>query len=210
MTKAELHKCILGNVYTNCYFLKNKETGELLLVDPADEPEKIYKKVEEISGVPKGILLTHGHFDHIQAVEAVRKKYGIPVYADREEEEMLLDPAVNMSGYCGKISCSIEADILLSDLQVFEAAGFSVQVIHTPGHTVGSCCYYIEGENLLFSGDTLFYGSVGRTDFPGGSTAEIVRSLHKLVDSLPEETEVYPGHDTSTTIGYEKRYNPFV
>lgn len=123
---------------------------------------------------------------------------------------MLLDSSLNLSGNCGRIVCSIEADTFLSDLEVFEAAGFSVQIIHTPGHTEGSCCYYIEEENILFSGDTLFYGSVGRTDLPGGSMGEIVRSLHKLVDSLPEETEVYPGHDTSTTIGYEKRYNPFV
>lgn len=210
MKNAELYKSILGSVYTNCYFLKNKSTGEVLIVDPADEAEKIFEKVNEISGTPKAVLLTHGHFDHIQAVEGVRQKYHIPVYAQREEAKMLLDASLNLSGNCGRISCSIEADTLLSDLQVFEAAGFSVQVIHTPGHTEGSCCYYIEEENLLFSGDTLFYGSVGRTDLPGGSMGEIVRSLHKLVDSLPEETEVYPGHDTSTTIGYEKRYNPFV
>ena len=104
----------------------------------------------------------------------------------------------------------MKADILLEDLQAFEAAGFSVQMLHTPGHTPGSCCYYLKDEGILFSGDTLFYGSVGRTDFPGGSTAQIVESLHRLTDSLPEETEVYPGHDISTTIGYEKRYNPFV
>ena len=83
-------------------------------------------------------------------------------------------------------------------------------MIATPGHTKGSCCYYIQDEGVLFSGDTVFHGSVGRTDFPGGSMSEIVRSLHRLLDALPEETEVYPGHDTATTIGYEKRYNPFV
>ncbi len=210
MTKAELHKCILGSVYTNCYFLKNKETQELFIVDPADSAEKIYKKIEELGAVPKAVLLTHGHFDHIQAVEDVRRQYSIPVYVCKEEQEMLLDPEMNMSGYCGRHSCSIKADVLLEDLQVFQVAGFSVQMIHTPGHTKGSCCYYIEEEGILFSGDTLFYGSVGRTDFPGGSAAEIVRSLHKLVDSLPEETDVYPGHDVATTIGYEKRYNPFV
>ena len=104
----------------------------------------------------------------------------------------------------------MKADKLLTDLQVFEAAGFSVQMLYTPGHTEGSCCYYLEEEGILFSGDTLFYGSVGRTDFPGGSTAQIVQSLHRLTDNLPEDTEVFPGHDMSTTIGYEKRYNPFV
>lgn len=209
MAKLELQKCILGSVYTNCYFLKNNETGELLIVDPADAPGKIAQKVSDMGAKPVGILLTHGHFDHIMAVEEVRAQYGIPVYACRLEEQMLKEPSMNMSGYYGT-GCSIKPDVFLDDLQVFEAAGFSIQMLHTPGHTPGSCCYYLEEEGVLFSGDTLFYGSVGRTDFPGGSTAKIVRSLHKLVDTLPEETEVYPGHDASTTIGYEKRYNPFV
>ena len=106
--------------------------------------------------------------------------------------------------------CSIVPDVFLDDLQVFEAAGFSVQMLHTPGHTKGSCCYYFKDEGVLFSGDTLFCGSVGRTDFPGGSASQIRESLHKLLGALPDDTDVYPGHDTSTTIGYEKRYNPFV
>lgn len=209
MAKLELQKCTLGSVFTNCYFIKNKETGELLIVDPAASSEKIYQQVLQMNGKPAGILLTHGHFDHILAVNEVKEKYGIPVYACRQEEEMLREPSVNMTAYYGG-GCSVKADRLLEDLDVFEAAGFSIQMIHTPGHTKGSCCYYLKDEGVLFSGDTLFYGSVGRTDFPGGSTAEIVRSLHRLIDTLPEETEVYPGHDVSTTIGYEKRYNPFV
>lgn len=209
MAKLELQKCIVGNVYTNCFFLKNKETGEMLIVDPGASADKIFRKVAEMDGKPAGILLTHGHFDHILAVEEVRDQYKIPVYASRSEQQMLKEPSMNMSSHYGT-GCSIKPEELLDDLQVFEAAGFSVQMLLTPGHTPGSCCYYLKEEDVLFSGDTLFYGSVGRTDFPGGSTAQIVRSLHKLVDSLPEETEVYPGHDASTTIGYEKRYNPFV
>ncbi|HIZ21540.1 MAG TPA: MBL fold metallo-hydrolase [Candidatus Blautia faecigallinarum] len=209
MSKLELQKCVLGMVFTNCYFLKNKETGELLIIDPADAPEKIFQKVEEMQGRPVGILLTHGHYDHILAAEAVKEQYQIKIYACAQEQEMLREPSMNMSGYGGK-STSIKPDVLLHDLEVFTAAGFSIQMLHTPGHTPGSCCYYLKEEGVLFSGDTLFYGSVGRTDFEGGSTADIVRSLHKLVDNLPEETEVFPGHDASTTIGYEKRYNPFV
>jgi len=207
--KADLQKCILGMVSTNCYFLKNKENGELLIIDPADAPERIKEKVCEMEGQPVGILLTHGHYDHILAAEAIRKEYGISIYACRQEKPLLGDSTANLSAYSGP-GCSLSADVWLTDLEVFEAAGFSIQMLHTPGHTKGSCCYYLKDEEILFSGDTLFYGSVGRTDFPGGSTAEIVQSLHKLVDSLPEETEVFPGHDMSTTIGYEKRYNPFV
>ena len=143
------------------------------------------------------------------AVQAVKAEYQIPVYACRQEEEMLREPSVNMTDRMHK-PCSVRLDVFLEDLQVFEAAGFSIQMLHTPGHTKGSCCYYLKDERVLFSGDTLFCGSVGRTDFPGGSSREIRESLHKLLNALPDETNVYPGHDTSTTIGYEKRYNPFV
>lgn len=209
MKNLELQKCILGSVYTNCYFLKNKTTGELLVIDPADAPERIVSKVNEMQATPVAILLTHGHFDHIIAADAVRKKYGISVYACSEEVETLQNAGVNLSQYHGA-SVTLKPDVLLADLQVVDLAGFSIQMIATPGHTKGSCCYYIQDEGVLFSGDTVFHGSVGRTDFPGGSMSEIVRSLHRLLDALPEETEVYPGHDTATTIGYEKRYNPFV
>ena len=209
MKNLELGKCILGSVSTNCYFLKNKKTGEMIIVDPADRPDLIDQKIKEMQGKPVAILLTHGHYDHILAVDAIRKEYGIPVYASANEERLLSDPMKNLSGFGGR-SCSIQADRELGDLEVFEAAGFTIEVLDTPGHTEGSCCYYLKEEDVLFSGDTLFYGSVGRTDLPGGSTADIVRSLHRLLDTLPEETEVFPGHDVSTTIGYEKRYNPFV
>ena len=209
MGKLELQQCVLGPVYTNCYIAKNKETGEALIIDPADSPSKIELKVNAMGTRPVAVLLTHGHFDHIMGVEAVREKYQIPVYACRQEEEMLREPSVNMTDQMGK-SCSIRPDVFLDDLQVFEAAGFSIQMIHTPGHTKGSCCYYLKEEGVLFSGDTLFCGSVGRTDFPGGSASQIRDSLHRLLAALPDDTSVYPGHDISTTIGYEKRYNPFV
>lgn len=209
MGKLELQQCVLGPVYTNCYIAKNKETGEALIIDPADSPSKIELKVNAMGARPVAVLLTHGHFDHIMGVEAVREKYQIPVYACRQEEEMLREPSVNMTDQMGK-SCSIRPDVFLDDLQVFEAAGFSIQMIHTPGHTKGSCCYYLKEEGVLLSGDTLFCGSVGRTDFPGGSASQIRNSLHRLLAALPDDTSVYPGHDTSTTIGYEKRYNPFV
>ena len=209
MKKLELQKCIVGSVSTNCYLLKNKETGEMLIIDPGDNAGKIEQKILEMQGKPMAILLTHGHFDHILAAEEIRKKYNIPIYADQKEEKTLQDARINLTAYQGN-GYTLKADVYLTDLQVEELAGFSVQMIETPGHTAGSCCYYLKDEGVLFSGDTLFCGSVGRTDFPGGSASDIVRSLHKLLDSLPEETEVYPGHDVSTTIGYEKRYNPFV
>ena len=209
MKKLELQKCIVGSVSTNCYLLKNKETGEMLIIDPGDNAGKIEQKILEMQGKPMAILLTHGHFDHILAAEEIRKKYNVPIYADQKEEKTLQDARINLTAYQGN-GYTLKADVYLTDLQVEELAGFSVQMIETPGHTAGSCCYYLKDEDVLFSGDTVFCGSVGRTDFPGSSSAAIVNSLHRLLDALPDETEVYPGHDVSTTIGYEKRYNPFV
>ena len=155
------------------------------------------------------ILLTHGHFDHIMAAEELRDYYHIPIYACRAEADMLRDPVKNMTEYY-RVPASFDADRYLDDNDEFTCAGFRIQVMHTPGHTVGGCCYYLPEEKILFSGDTLFCGSVGRTDFPGGSMSQIITSLHRLIDNLPEETEVYPGHNSSTTIGDEKRDNPFV
>ena len=209
MSKLELHRCILGPIGTNCYLAINQETREALIVDPADQASVVEDQLRRYQAKPAAILLTHGHFDHIMAVPELKAKYQIPVYASEEEEEALKEPEINMTVQFGR-RVSIQPDRLLKDLDVFTEAGMEIQMLLTPGHTKGSCCYYLKDEGVLFSGDTLFNGSVGRTDFPGGSTAEIVKSLHRLIDSLPEETEVYPGHDSETTIGFEKRYNPFV
>ncbi len=210
MNKLEMQQCVLGPVYTNCYFLMNKETKELLIADPADQPDKIEAVIQKMGGKPVGILLTHGHYDHIEAVVPLKEKYQVTIYACQKEEEVLADPMKNLTGFHPGGQLSLKADRWLEDLEVFEAAGFSIQMLHTPGHTQGSCCYYLKEENILISGDTLFCGSVGRTDLPTGSTSQIIRSLHRLLESLPEDTQVYPGHESMTTIGYEKRYNPFV
>lgn len=209
MSKLEVESAVLGSVLTNTYFLKNTANQEMILVDPADRADVIIHKVEEMEGKPVAILLTHGHFDHILAVPEVKEHFGIPVYACRKEEALLRDPKMNLSLYNGK-STTLRPDVFLSDLEEVELAGFTVRVYHTPGHTRGSCCYYLPEEGVLLSGDTLFCGSVGRTDFPGGSTSDIVASLHRLLNTLPGDTRVYPGHDEPTTIAYEMRYNPFV
>ena len=181
-----------------------------MIVDPANLSKAMIGYIEEEELVIKAILLTHAHFDHIMGIDKVIDRYGeMPVYVEESDLELLHTPSMNEStvytnGY------SYPGGDVIHDGDVLHLIGEDFRVIHTPGHTKGSCCYYIKDEGVLFSGDTLFCGSVGRTDFPGGSSAEIVRSLHKLVDTLPEDTEVFPGHDASTTIGYEKRYNPFV
>ena len=206
----KIEKFVTGIISTNCYIVTNEETKETVIVDPANLSKAMIGYIEEEELVIKAILLTHAHFDHIMGIDKVIDRYGeMPVYVEESDLELLHTPSMNEStvytnGY------SYPGGDVIHDGDVIRLIGEDFRVIHTPGHTKGSCCYYLKDEGVLFSGDTVFYGSVGRTDFPGGSTAEIVRSLHKLVDSLPEETEVFPGHDASTTIGYEKRYNPFV
>jgi len=206
----KIEKFVTGIISTNCYIVTNEETKETVIVDPANLSKAMIGYIEEEELVIKAILLTHAHFDHIMGIDKVIDRYGeMPVYVEESDLELLHTPSMNEStvytnGY------SYPGGDVIHDGDVLHLIGEDFRVIHTPGHTKGSCCYYLKDEGVLFSGDTVFYGSVGRTDFPGGSTAEIVRSLHKLVDSLPEETEVFPGHDASTTIGYEKRYNPFV
>ncbi len=199
----------LGAVQTNCYFLQNEETKQLLIVDPGDNAPAIFKKVQELEGKAEAILLTHGHFDHILACKEVAEHYSIPVYAYEQEEALLADPRQNLSEMAG-CKAAIKPDVLLKDGEKVEKAGFLFQVLHTPGHTKGSCCYFFPEEKILMSGDTLFRCSCGRTDFPGGSYESMQKSLKMLISSLPEETKVYPGHDGSSTIGDEKRLNPFV
>lgn len=208
MKHAIIEQKVLGMVSTNTWFLKNKETGALLIIDPADQPLLIQQKITAMEGKPEAILLTHGHFDHMMAADAVRSMYGIPVLALEEEKNLLENPGYNLSGSWAA-PCSLQADRWLKDQEILELAGFTIRVLHTPGHTQGSCCYYLEEEGVLFSGDTLFAGSVGRTDFPTSSTRQMMNSVHMLLEQLPGETKVFSGHGEETTIAYEKRYNPF-
>lgn len=208
MAKLQIEKLVIGMVATNCYLVKNKESGAILIIDPADHAERIIAQVEAMKGVPEAILLTHGHFDHIGAARELHDYYNIPVCAYTAEAEILGHVSKNLSMMTG-IGFTAAADRLFTDGEHVLMAGMDIEVIHTPGHTVGSCCYYIAEEHLLFSGDTLFCCSVGRTDFPTGSMSQIHHSIHTKLFVLPEETNVYPGHDQATDIGYEKKYNPY-
>lgn len=197
--------CVLGMVSTNCYIAYQGK--EAVVIDPADDADYIVNQCRELGVIPKAVLLTHGHFDHILAVEDLKKKLGIPVYAGEGEAALIQDPALNLSIAFGHNYVS-GADHLLKDGEVLELLGCSWKVISTPGHTIGSVCYLVEGENVLFSGDTLFAESLGRTDFPTGSSAEIVSSITDKLFALPDDIMVYSGHGEVTTIGHEKQYNP--
>lgn len=201
---------VLGDVRTNCYLLINEETKEALVVDPADRADVIVRKLIDEGLTLKAILLTHGHGDHILAVGALKKQFGVKVYAAKAEEALLSDTAQNLSKALFGIEVTVKPDVLLEDGQEFEAAGICLRMLHTPGHTPGGCCYYQAEKKILFSGDTLFCGSIGRTDFPGGSLSQLVRSVKEKLLMLPEDVKVYPGHEEVTMIGHEKRYNPYM
>ena len=208
MKNLKIERMVLGNVQTNCYFLMNTQTRELLLVDPADEFNRIERQIAGMEAKPAAVLLTHGHYDHMMAADEARRHWGVKVYAHELEQEVLGDPIRNLSGLWSS-AYTMRADETVKDGDVLHLAGFEIRVMHTPGHTQGSVCYYFPEEKVLISGDTLFAQSVGRTDFPTSDVHKMRESIRRLFETLPADTDVYPGHMGETTIGYEKRYNPF-
>lgn len=204
----EIKRLIVGMVQTNCYIVMNMDTKEAVVVDPGDSAPAIVRAVKEKGADVKAILLTHGHYDHVLAAEELKKSLNAPIYCHEEEAQILADPNLNLSFKLMGPAVRMKADRLLKDGETFEMAGFNFRVIHTPGHTCGSCCYYVEEKKVLFAGDTLFEGSYGRIDFPTGSGRQMVYSVAKTLFDLPDEVEVFPGHMGFTTIGDEKRYNP--
>jgi glyoxylase-like metal-dependent hydrolase (beta-lactamase superfamily II) len=209
MGKLQIVRKVLGMVQTNTYLAHNTETGELLIIDPAAQADQVIQTVTSLQGKPVAILLTHGHFDHCGAAEALADHYKIPILAGVLEEEVLADSYKNLSEQFGA-PFTAKAERYLKNQETLELAGFSIRVYETPGHTKGGVCYYFPEEGVLFSGDTLFYESVGRTDFPTGSMSVLVRSVRGLLGVLPDETQVFPGHNSETSIAHEKEYNPFI
>ena len=207
MAEIKIQNLVLGMVATNCYFLQNTGTKEMILVDPADDADVIIQKTEALGGRPVAVLLTHGHYDHMLAADEVRRHWQIPVYVHEKDELVLEDASLNLSGFWST-SYTMKADQLVKEGDVLKLAGFEIHVMHTPGHTMGSVCYYFPEQKVLISGDTLFCQSYGRTDFPTSSMREMQNSIRRLLTELLEDTAVYPGHEMSTTIAMEKRYNP--
>lgn len=194
----------VGSYEVNCSILS--DAGRAWIVDPGSEGERIVGLLAKKGLVPAAILLTHAHFDHISGIPALQKAFpGLPVYVHPGDVPMFGHPFNQMGGEYASIG--VPANI--RDVADLPAALPGVQVLHTPGHTPGGVCYFFAAEKLLLSGDTLFAGSVGRTDFPGGSMARMMDSLQALM-KLPDDTLVIPGHGGHTTIGDEKRTNPYI
>ena len=200
----------VGPVQENCWIARADGADRALIVDPGDEAERILRAVADWGVTVEAILLTHCHFDHIGAVAPVAEATGAPVYCPELEVGILADvmryvPWPGIGPYE-----SYDADETLSGGETLELAGLTLDVIFTPGHSPGHVTYSIRGEDAIFSGDVLFQGSVGRTDLPGGDWPTLLESIRSLVDTLPEDTTVHPGHMGLTTLGAERASNPFL
>ena len=204
-----INRLVVGPVSTNCYIVSNEETKETFIIDPGEEAESIEQKLQEEQLNLKAILLTHGHFDHMMAVNELLEKHQVEVYIGENEEELLGDPYQNCSGSMMNRPYITKANKTLKDNDVLELAGMTIKVLYTPGHTGGGVCYYLEAENVLFSGDTVFCQSVGRSDLPTGNGRVLQESIRKKIVPLPEDMQIFPGHGDSTILSYEKKYNPY-
>lgn len=209
MADLKIGKITMGICQTNCYFVYEEGKNEVLFFDPADSGDYIYQCLKDKGFTIAAILLTHGHFDHIWGVSKLKELTGAKVYALDTEEALCKSAKLNVSAAAGR-ACELVPDVLLRDEEIITLSEIPLQVLATPGHTEGSCCYYFEKDKLLISGDTLFQESVGRTDLPTGSMSKLVRSVREKLMVLPEEVKVYPGHGEATTIGFEKKNNPFL
>lgn len=219
MADIKVGRLTLGSFQTNCYYVYREsalttaqEQGTLcptLVFDPSESGAAIYEALKTKGFQVAAILLTHGHVDHIAGVKELKECSGASVYACDKEADLLSDMHDNLSMMFGS-PLRVEADELLQDGKEYVLGNMAFQMIATPGHTAGSCTYYFKEADVLISGDTLFEGSVGRTDFPTGSMSVLVHSIKHKLFTLPEKTICYPGHGGTTTVGWEKDNNPFI
>lgn len=208
----KIDRFILGEFQTNAYVVRASESArDCLLVDAGLDARELVDFLARENLTPWALVLTHGHADHIVGSERLRERYpAMKVYIHKLDAPLLTDAQANLSMLAGVVFTAAPADVLLEDGDVIGAAGVTLEVLHTPGHTPGGICLYARNESVVFVGDTLFADSVGRTDFPGGDMGQLGTSIRQRLLVLPEQTVVYSGHGMRTTIGREKRSNPFL
>ncbi|HVP37094.1 MAG TPA: MBL fold metallo-hydrolase [Terriglobales bacterium] len=198
----------VGELETNCYILGDEGSKEGLVIDPGGDFKIIEKAIKELNLNIKYIVLTHGHSDHIQVLAELKKHTGAQILIHAEDAEMLPHPEKNLSVFSYNPFSAPGADKLLKDNDKIKVGQIELEVLHTPGHTEGSISLWTD--KLIFSGDLIFYGSVGRTDLPGGSNQKLFRSIQDKILDKPDDTVIYPGHGPATTVGEERRNNPFL
>jgi glyoxylase-like metal-dependent hydrolase (beta-lactamase superfamily II) len=201
---------VVGPLGVNCIILGCSETKQGIVVDPGDEVDRVLAQVVKHGLKLVAIINTHGHFDHVGGNQQLVQASKAPLYIHQADAPMLGRVAQVAAIYGLPGENSPEPDHFLEDGMVIEYGRHRFQVIHTPGHTPGGCCLYLESENRLIAGDTLFADGVGRTDLPGGSHAQLVQSIKTRLFTLPDQVQVYPGHGPATTIGHEKLHNPYL
>lgn len=198
---------VVGPIDVNCYVISD-DNGIGAVIDPGGNAERIMAYIKKENLDIRYVLNTHGHGDHIGADDAVRDGTGAPLYIHAADADMLTDARKNLSAFMGYQALARPADVLLHGGEEITVGDIKLKVVCTPGHSAGGVCFV--GDGFVFSGDALFADSIGRTDFPGGSQAELVGSIKRELMVLPDETEVYPGHGPKTTIGWERVYNPYL
>jgi len=209
---VKVHSLVVGAIQTNCHIVYDGESPEVMIVDPGGDADVIAVKAKSLSLDPKWIVLTHCHGDHIAGLGEVKRRFpDAKIAAHEADAPALTDANLNLSGMLGTPFTAPPADRVLNENDEIQVGALSFRVIHTPGHTPGGICLYAEGDPpVLLAGDTLFAGSVGRSDFPGGSHEQLIDSIKTKLLVLPDETRVYTGHGPVTTIGEEKDSNPFL
>lgn len=210
MLKMKWKQIPLGPLQTNCYILSNEQS--CIIFDPGEEPEKIIQYIGTKKLRPLAVLLTHAHFDHIGALDAIREQYQIPAYVHKKEAKWLLDAELNGSQkwFPNNPLHLKPAEHVLSGEQELIIGPFQFRLFETPGHSPGSISYYLKDQGMLFSGDVLFLNSVGRTDLPGGNQTELFKSIENKLLTLSDDTIVFSGHGPVTMIGDERENNPFL
>jgi hydroxyacylglutathione hydrolase len=203
---------ILGEYENNCYILrKSEESSNCLIIDTSLPDPKLVNFLKRYNLNPVATIITHGHADHIIGLRELRKNYpDMKVYIHELDQYMLTDAELNLSALVGKDFKTAAADVIVDDGDMIEIAGLKLEVLHTPGHTQGGICLYSQEDAVLFSGDTLFSGSIGRSDFPGGDMEQLIKGIKAKLLTLPEDTKVYPGHGSATTIKREKKLNEYL
>ena len=209
MGELRIGRMVMGSVGTNCYFVYDSENKKALVFDAPCDGEGIYRRLKDKGIEVAALLLTHGHFDHILGANELRKAASIKIYACEDEQDVCEDTHNNCTDQIGRLY-TVKCNRYIKDGEEIEIEGIRCRLIETPVHTKGSCCYYFEDAGFLISGDTLFCGSIGRSDLPTGSEATLIRSIKEKLMCLPDDVKVYPGHGDETTIEYERRYNPFL